>query len=119
MPEPIPALNHEKLHVYQASIAFLALTERCIEGLPKGNDPLVDQLRRAAMSVPLNIAEGYGRRRCGDQARFYDIARGSAHECGAVVDVLRTRALIDEPSYREQKTLLHRMVSMLVKLVHP
>ena len=118
MPEPIPALNHEKLHVYQASIAFLALTERCIEGLPKGNDPLVDQLRRAAMSVPLNIAEGYGRR-CGDQARFYDIARGSAHECGAVVDVLRTRALIDEPSYREQKTLLHRIVSMLVKLVHP
>ena len=34
MPELIPALNHEKLHVYQVSVAFLALTECCIASCP-------------------------------------------------------------------------------------
>ncbi len=49
MPAPIPSLNHEKLHVYQASIEFIALAESTTEHLPKGNSPLIDQLRRAAM----------------------------------------------------------------------
>jgi len=117
MPSPLPSLNHEKLHVYQASIEFLVLTEQTIEHLQRGNSPLIDQLRRAAMSVPLNIAEGYGKRRPADRGRFYDIARGSAHECGAVLDVLQARSLIGDASYRENKALLHRIVSMLVKLV--
>lgn len=119
MPAPLPSLNHEKLHVYQASIEFIALAESTIEHLPKGNSALIDQLRRAAMSVALNIAEGYGKRGLADRGRFYDIARGSAHECGAVIDVLMARALVDEKLYRRLKTLLHRIVSMLVKLVNP
>ena len=119
MPAPIPSLNHEKLHVYHASIKFLVLAESTIEHLPKGNSALIDQLRRAAMSVALNIAEGYGKRGPADRARFYDIARGSAHECGAVVDVLMARTLIEEKQYRRHKTLLHRIVSMLVKLANP
>ena len=54
-----------------------------------------------------------------DRARFYDIARGSAHECGAVIDVLMSRTLIEEKLFLRHKTLLHRIVSMLVKLVSP
>ncbi len=119
MPAPIPSLNHEKLHVYHASIKFLVLAESTIEHLPKGNSALIDQLRRAAMSVALNIAEGYGKRGPADRARFYDIARGSAHECSALVDVLMARTLIEEKQYRRHKTLLHRIVSMLVKLANP
>ena len=119
MAAPIPSLNHEKLHVYQAAIEFIALADSTIGHLPKGNSPLIDQLRRAAMSVALNIAEGYGKRGPADRARFYDISRGSAHECGAVIDVLMARGLIEEKLYRKHKTLLHRIVSMLVKLVHP
>ncbi len=115
----IPCLNHEKLHVYQASIEFIALAESTIEHLPKGNSAIIDQLRRAAMSVALNIAEGYGKRGPADRARFYDIARGSAHECGAVIDVLMSRTLIEEKLFRRHKTLLHRIVSMLVKLASP
>ena len=61
----------------------------------------------------------HGKRGPADRARFYDIARGSAHECGAIVDILMARALIEEKQYRKHKTLLHRIVSMLVKLVNP
>ena len=119
MPGSIPALCHEKLHVYQAAIEFLSLTEDVAGNLARGNAAIVDQLRRAAMSVCLNIAEGYGRRRPADGARFYDIARGSAHECGAVFDVLEVKKMLGEGRYRQAKTLLHRIVSMLVKMVNP
>ncbi len=51
-------LDHEKLDVYQCSIEFLALSVQVIETLPKGYSALVDQLKRASWSIPLNIAEG-------------------------------------------------------------
>jgi four helix bundle protein len=117
MKTPTPNLRHEHLDVYQASISFLALTETVIDSLPRGSASTIDQLRRAAMSIPLNIAEGYAKQGPRDGARFFDVARGSAHECGAVVDVLKARRQIDDEVHRSLKVLLHRVVSMLVKLV--
>ena len=49
-------LHFQKLDVYQCSIEFLALTRRVRQRLPKGHADLADQLRRAAQSVPQNIA---------------------------------------------------------------
>ena len=73
-------LSFQKLHVYQRSIEFLALTLEILADLPRGNADLADQLLRAAQSQPRNIAEGAGRRSPADQARFYAHARGSAME---------------------------------------
>ena len=111
-----PKLSHENLDVYRAAIEFLVLAAALLERFPRGHGPLADQLRRAALSIPLNIAEGYGKRARDDRARYYDIARGSAHECGAIVDASSILHLIDEPTYGRAKTLLHRIVAMLVKL---
>ncbi|MBI4820526.1 MAG: four helix bundle protein [Deltaproteobacteria bacterium] len=69
----------------------------------------------ASLSIPLNIAEGYGKRGKDDRARFYDIARGSAHECGAVLDASRILNLVDEAQFI-RGTPLHRIVSTLVKM---
>ena len=77
---------------------------------------MAEQLKKASLSIPLNIAEGYGKRSTDDRARFYDIARGSAHECGALLDASKVLCLIDEPTFADGKTLLHRIVSMLVKM---
>ena len=111
-----PKLSHENLDVYRAAIEFLVLATSLLERFPRGHGPMADQLRRAALSIPLNIAEGYGKRGRDDRARFYDIARGSAHECGAILDASSILQLIDEPTYGRGKTLLHRIVAMLVKL---
>jgi len=109
-------LHHEDLDAYQASIEFLALVARTIDRFPRGYGSLADQLKRAFLSIPLNIAEGYGKKSVADRARFYDIARGSAHECGAIFDASMVLKLVDESTFDTGKLLLHRIVSMLVKM---
>jgi four helix bundle protein len=49
-----------------------------------------------SISIPLNIAERYGKRSEADRSRSYDIARGSAHECAAVLNVARILKLLDD-----------------------
>ena len=47
--------------------------------------PLKDQLHRAALSIPLNLAEGRGKPTMADQKRFFHIAMGSVRECQALL----------------------------------
>ena len=110
-------LSHERLDVYQRSIEFLASALRIAERLPRGQAPLADQLRRAAMSIPLNIAEGSGRNPASaDRTRFRGIARGSAMECGAILDVVRLLEAASEVEWSQAKALLVRVVEMLSKM---
>ena len=110
-------LSHEKLDVYQRSIEFLAAALLIAEKLPRGQAPLADQFRRAAMSIPLNIAEGSGRAPgSADRARFRGIARGSAMECGAILDVVRLLDVAPDADSAQAKSLLTRIVEMLSKM---
>jgi four helix bundle protein len=78
------------------SIEFAALAADLVQRLPRGHSPIADPLSRAACSIPRNIAEGYGKRSEADRCRSYDIARGSAHECAAVLDVARILKRLDD-----------------------
>jgi four helix bundle protein len=84
--------------------------------LPRGDGDLRDQLKRAAMSIPLNIAESCGKVSPPDRARFLAIARGSALECGAIVDVGVAMGVIDDAYVASAKALLARIVAMLTKM---
>ena len=77
---------------------------------------LRDQLRRAALSVPLNVAEGAGRVSEADAARHFAIARGSAMECAAVLDVIRALGAVPEDRHRQGMELLARVGAMLTKM---
>ena len=57
---------HEKLDVYHKAVEFLGVMHRLIRALPPGNSDVINQLRRAVMSVPLNLAEGRGKDRKGE-----------------------------------------------------
>src|SRR5258708_39482317 len=81
-------LSFQKLDVYRCAIAFLALSTGLSQNLPKVHAGLAEQLRRAALSIPLNIGEAAGRTSAADGARHYGIARGSAMECAAIIAAL-------------------------------
>ena len=69
------------------------------------------------MSIPLNIAKGSGRSQgSADRSRFRGIARGSAMECGAILDVVRLLEVTTDAHWAHAKGLLTRIVEMLSKM---
>lgn len=69
------------LVVWQKAHAFALAVYRCTEAFPKHEMfGLISQLRRAAGSIPSNIAEGFRKRTIPDKLRYYNIAQGSADE---------------------------------------
>jgi four helix bundle protein len=74
-------------------------------------------LDQASTSIPLNIAEGNGKRSDRDRCGFFDIAKGSALECAACLDVFVARKACTAEKINEGKALLVRIVEILFKLV--
>jgi four helix bundle protein len=110
--------DHERLDVYQVSIEFVAWTGALLDGpLASCRLSAVKHLDRASTSVPLNIAEGNGKRSLQDRCRYLDIARGSAFECAACLDVLVARSAMPAPDIVPGKELLARVVGMLSRMV--
>ena len=108
-------LSHESLNVYQRSIEFVAWAA-ALNVEKKVSGVLLDQFKRAFISIPLNIAEGSGKHTGRDQAKFYDIARGSSLECGACLDVLVAMKLASASDIFVGKQLLSEIVAMLTAL---
>ena len=111
-----PLFDHEKLRVYQSAIGFVAWCEPVLNKVPK-SVAAHEQLDRAATSIPLNIAEGNGRFTALDRCRFFDIARGSAQECAACLDVLVAKKRVLSSEVTDGKQILADVVSMLVGLI--
>ena len=107
---------HEKLDVYQESIAFCGWVGDFL-ALISAKTAAKDQLDRASTSIPLNIAEGNGKFSSADRARFFEIARGSALECAACLDVLVARKFTSNEQIETQKEQLVKIVQMLVGLL--
>ena len=108
--------SHEKLEVYQESIAFIAWLTALLESLGRVGD-VRDQLDRASTSMPLNIAEGNGKYSAKDRCRFFDIAHGSALECAAALDVLVAKRKLARAQTQSGKQSLQKVVRMLMGLI--
>jgi four helix bundle protein len=108
--------DHEKLDVYRVSLEFNRHVAAIISDVRGSNHHGRDQLSRAAMSIALNIAEGNDKRSLADRRRFFEIARGSAMECAAALDVLSTVGALPQEPVDSGKALLIRIVSMLTRM---
>jgi len=111
-----PMFDHEKLKVYQEAIRFATWADGLLQPFPKGL-AVRDQLDRASTSIALNIAEGNGKFTAPDRCRFLDIARGSALECAACLDLLVAKGKVGTEDIKEGKGSLQQIVSMLVGLI--
>lgn len=76
------ARDFTDLLVWQKAHEFVLEVYKITDKFPKEElYGLTSQLRRAAVSVPANIAEGFVKKGIADKLRFYNIAEGSLHEC--------------------------------------
>ncbi|MBR5677260.1 MAG: four helix bundle protein [Paludibacteraceae bacterium] len=80
--------DYKQLDVYKESKTLVMMVYRLLEQFPREEQyALCDQLRRAVISVPSNIAEGSGRRSAKEQVHFLEIAYGSLREVDCQLDI--------------------------------
>ena len=102
MTSTVAAKSFRELVVWQRSIQLATAIYRVTSSFPKDElYGLTSQIRRSAVSVPSNIAEGQGRLSTGEFRQFLGIARGSNFELQTQLEIARTlnfgnSALIDE-----------------------
>jgi four helix bundle protein len=101
-----------KLDVYKCALEALPIAYKFAD---LADAETKRQLKRAALSINLNIAEGSGRSG-DDQRQFYRIARGSALESGAVLDAIVALGLVEMAQITRLENLLVRIVSMLTRM---
>lgn len=106
--------EYKKLDVYKESKGLVALVYGLLKQFPKEEQyALCDQLRRAVISVPSNIAEGSGRTSAKDQAHFFEMAFGSLMEVSCQMDIAFDLGYINQ----NELTQLEEQVSKIAALL--
>ena len=108
---------HEKLKCYRKAVMLAEGLSKEGARWPKGVGYLHDQLRRAIASVVLNIAEGNARRSIAERRRFFEIARASAVEVSACIDLASSFGLIKPLPANTLKSSLAEVSKMLWALM--
>lgn len=104
----------EKLDVWHEAIAFSDEIYRLTAGFPDDERfGLVTQLRRAAVSVAANIAEGSGRTSSADFSRFVEIAYGSLMETVSHLAIAQRQTFVTDDEYRNLYALAEKLGRML------
>ncbi len=107
----------EKLHVYSKSLQYSIDLCNIASDFPYKFSRIRDQIIGAGISVPLNIAEGSGRKSEKDKANFYKIARSSLFECIPILQICASLHLIDEArrmELRERAVEISKMINGLI-----
>lgn len=108
------AKGYKELRVYQASLDLVDAIYDVVEHFPKNESyVLSDQLRRAAISICSNIAEGSGRGTTKDYLRFIDMSKGSLCEVEAQLTIALRRKYINEIHYQKLSNLSDEIDKML------
>ena len=113
--------QYRNLIVWQKAMEFSRQTYRLIDQFPATEKyALSDQVRRAAVSVPSNIAEGCGRVSNRDYAHFLSIARGSLYETMTQLELAQSLGYIDTfKDVEELASEISRMLTSLIKRYNP
>ncbi len=107
----------QNLRVYQQAMDFAQRVSSLTSGFARPNWYLADQFNRASLSIPLNIAESTGRLTPADKRRFLVMARGSAHECVALLEMCERKDLMDADSRSELSAQLLAIGKMLAGMM--
>lgn len=111
-------LNHQQLDVYKIARQFVRECYLVTENFPSIEKyALSQQIRRAALSVHLNIAEGCSRKSIVERKRYFEIARGSVVEIDAAFDIAADLNYLSPTDNENLPALMNRCFLMLSKLI--
>lgn len=109
--------DFEKLKVYEASLEFIKRIFKITKDLLRDYQfSVADQLRRAALSIVNNIAEGSGKLSKKEKSQFYRTSLNSARECIPMLTILSKEELILEVDYNNLRERCIYVCNMLGKL---
>jgi len=102
------------LVVWQRSLQTAVSVYRLTQKFPREETyGLTSQMRRAAVSVPSNIAEGHGRLSTGEYRQFLGVARGSNFELQTQLEIARALGIGDSKLIDETENLSHQVGKMI------
>jgi four helix bundle protein len=112
------SLSHKNLLVYQVSIKMVKSIYQLTKTFPKEEMfVLTSQIRRAAISVSSNIAEGAARVSKKEKRRFYDISRSSLVEVDTQLEIGRALEYYKEEEVRPLKDCIETIFKLLSKMI--
>ena len=111
--------NYRNLIVWQKAMTLVTNIYQITNSFPREEAfGLTAQIRRSAVSVPSNIAEGYGRSSDSDLARFLNITAGSLYELQTQLEIARNIKYINEDDFNALYSATREVEVMLVSLIN-
>lgn len=111
--------SYRDLIVWNKSVNMVTLVYKLLKKFPSDEKfGLTSQIKRSSVSIPSNIAEGYGRNYTKDYARFLQISRGSLFEMQTQLQIAINLEFIKENELAEIKSLsieIEKMLNVLIK----
>ena len=112
------ALAHTKLDVFSVSKEFTLACYKETRTFPSEEKfAMIQQIRRAALSVHLNVAEGCSRKSVAERKRFYEIARGSVIEVDTALDIAVNLGYTTKEKLTDLGILLVRSFQLISKMI--
>ncbi|MBI1768879.1 MAG: four helix bundle protein [Bacteroidetes bacterium] len=109
---------HKKLDVWKLSMDFVIDIYRKTEGFPKEERyALTDQIRRAAVSIPSNIAEGAARQTKKEFINYLHIAQGSLSELDTQFEIAKRLSYLSEADWKPFDEKIRRIDKMITGLI--
>ena len=106
--------NYKKLIVWQKAMSLTTNVYGLVKKLPREeNYALSDQMRRAVVSIPSNIAEGCGRYNQNEKSFFMRVARGSAAELETQLLICKNLGYLNEDDIQTSIVALNEIIKML------
>lgn len=114
----MPISSYRDLPVWQKAVAFVTQIYEASRRFPDDERfGLTSQIRRCSISIPSNIAEGYGRHATNDYIRFLRISVGSVFEVQTQLLIAKNLGSIEETDYVELEQTTHEIERMLTRLI--
>ena len=112
-------INHQQLDIYKISRSFVLENYKITKKFPSDERfCLTQQIRKAALSVHLNISEGCSRKSILERKRFFEISRGSIIEIDAAFDIAHDLEYCTKEEMRELMNYGMRCFSMICKMIN-